>query len=132
MGKTTTSWKPGQSGNPAGRPKGTKDAINKAFLEDVTEDWRECGKEALERARKERPAEYVRMVASLLPKDQNLNVVTSDDALFHQVLELMNSDPAKENARLKAEIAALKGEAPRVIDREARELSAVPISGSRN
>ena len=117
MGKTTTSWKPGQSGNPAGRPKGTKDAINKAFLEDVTEDWRECGKEALERARKERPAEYVRMVASLLPKDQNLNVVTSTDDLFVQMLDLINSgrtddEVRKENARVKAEIAALKGEAP--------------------
>jgi hypothetical protein len=32
-------------------------------------------------------------------------------------------------ARLKAEIAALRGETPRVIDREARELSAVPIKG---
>ncbi len=115
MGKTTTSWKPGQSGNPAGRPKGTKDAINKAFLDDVTEDWRECGKEALERARKDKPAEYVRMVASLLPKDQNLNVVTSTDDLFCQILDSMNSGRAddevrKENARMKAEIAALKGE----------------------
>ncbi len=117
MGKTTTSWKPGQSGNPAGRPKGTKDAINKAFLDDVTEDWRECGKEALERARKDKPAEYVRMVAGLLPKDQNLNVVTSTDDLFCQMLDSMNSGRAddevrKENARMKAEIAALKGEAP--------------------
>ena len=115
MGKTTTSWKPGQSGNPAGRPKGTKDAINKAFLEDVTEDWRECGKEALARARKDKPAEYVRMVAGLLPKDQNLNVVTSTDDLFCQMLDSMNSGRAddevrKENARMKAEIAALKGE----------------------
>ena len=112
MGKSTTSWKPGQSGNPAGRPKGTKDAINKAFLEDVTEDWRAYGREALELARKEKPAEYVRMVAGLLPKDQNLNVVTSTDDLFCQMLDLINSDPAKENARLKAEIAALKGEMP--------------------
>jgi len=115
VGKTTTSWKPGQSGNPAGRPKGSKDAINKAFLEDVTEDWRECGKEALERARKDKPAEYVRMVAGLLPKDQNLNVVTSTDDLFCQILDSMNSGRAddevrKENARMKAEIAALKGE----------------------
>ena len=112
MGKSTTSWKPGQSGNPAGRPKGTKDAINKAFLDDVTEDWRDHGKEALELARKEKPAEYVRMVAGLLPKDQNLNVVTSTDDLFCQMLDLINSDPAIENARLRAEIAALKGETP--------------------
>ncbi len=118
MPKTSTSWKPGQTGNPAGRPKGTKDAINKAFVDDVTKDWRECGKEALERARKERPAEYVRMVASLLPKDQNLRVESSTDSLFCQILDSMNAGPVDdeirtENTRLKEQIAALKGEAPR-------------------
>ncbi len=120
MGKSTTSWKPGQSGNPAGRPKGTKDAINKAFLEDVTEDWRDHGREALERARKDKPAEYVRMVAGLLPKDQNLNV-TSEDSVFNRILDLINHDPVEENARLKEELAALKGKTPEDVSGELPE-----------
>ena len=115
MPKTSTSWKPGQSGNPLGRPKGSRDTINEAFLKDLAADWKDDGIVALRKAREDRPAEYCRMVASLLPKDQNLNVVTSTDDLFVQMLDSMNSGRAddevrKENARMKAEIAALKGE----------------------
>ncbi|GAJ03612.1 unnamed protein product, partial [marine sediment metagenome] len=32
MGKTSTSWEKGQSGNPEGRPRGTRDMVTKAFL----------------------------------------------------------------------------------------------------
>ncbi len=130
MGKSNTSWIPGQSGNPAGRPKGSRDTINEAFLKDLAADWAGDGIEALRKAREERPAEYCRMVANLQPKDQNLNV--KNDNPFAAALLAFNKSPIgleDENARLKAEIAALKGEAPRVIDREARELSAVPIKG---
>ena len=62
-------WKKGQSGNPKGRPKGSRDKINKAFVDDFTDDWRKHGKEAIERVREERPAEYLRIAASLVPKE---------------------------------------------------------------
>lgn len=32
MGKTSTSWVQGQSGNPEGRPRGSRDTVTKAFL----------------------------------------------------------------------------------------------------
>ncbi len=113
MPKTSTSWKPGQSGNPAGRPKGSRDTINEAFLKNLAADWAGDGIEALRKAREERPAEYCRMVANLQPKDQNLSV-KSDDPMAAAFLAV-NATPiglADENARLKAEIAALKGETP--------------------
>jgi len=82
-------WTKGQSGNPKGRPKGSRDTINKAFIDDLTKDWREHGEEALQRAREERPAEYVRMVASLLPKEANMQVGVQDEAgqVFLEVLK---------------------------------------------
>ena len=67
-----TKWQKGQSGNPKGRPKGSRDAITKAFIDDLSEDWREHGLETIQRAREERPAEYVRMVASLIPKENSM------------------------------------------------------------
>ncbi len=113
MAKSTTSWKPGESGNPAGRPKGSRDTINEAFLKDLAADWAGDGIEALRKAREERPAEYCRMVANLQPKDQNLSV-KNDDPMAAAFLAF-NKSPiglADENARLKKEIAALKGETP--------------------
>ncbi len=113
MAKSTTSWKPGESGNPAGRPKGSRDTINEAFLKDLAADWAGDGIAALRKAREERPAEYCRMVANLQPKDQNVSV--KNDNPFAAALLAFNKSPIgleDENARLKEEIAALKGEAP--------------------
>ena len=113
MPKTSTSWKPGQSGNPAGRPKGSRDTINEAFLKDLAADWKDDGIEALRKAREDRPAEYCRMVASLLPKDQNLNV-KNDDPVSAAFMAAMKVPIGleDENARLKEQIAALRGEKP--------------------
>lgn len=59
---------PGQSGNLRGRPKGSRHKLSEAFLADLAEHWEANGIEALRRARTEDPAAYVRVIASLLPK----------------------------------------------------------------
>jgi len=75
-----TRFKPGQSGNPAGKPKGTKHKLAEDFLKDVYADWQEGGIEALKAARETMPAQYCKMVAGLLPKDVN---VTADHTVTH-------------------------------------------------
>ena len=113
MAKSSTSWQAGESGNPAGRPKGSRDTINEAFLKDLAADWAGDGIKALRKAREDRPAEYCRMIASLLPKDRNLNV-KNDNPVSDAFLAAMKSPIGleDENARLKAELAALRGEKP--------------------
>src|ERR1700753_1687473 len=61
-------WKPGQSGNPAGRPKGSRNKLGEAFLTELHADFCEHGKEAIARVRDEAPALYVTAVASLFGK----------------------------------------------------------------
>ena len=58
---------PGVSGNPSGRPKGSRNKLQEDFLRDLYADWHEGGKEALATMRAEKPNEYVRVVAGLLP-----------------------------------------------------------------
>ena len=72
-------FKPGESGNPAGRPKGSRNKLGEAFIADLHEDWSENGKAALVACREQNPAAYVKVVASLLPKDVNINVTAIDE-----------------------------------------------------
>lgn len=64
----------GQSGNPAGRPKGSKNKLAEDFVRDLAESWTEHGKTAIAELREKDVAKYVATVAALIPKDINLNV----------------------------------------------------------
>ena len=60
-----------EKGHPrmGGRRKGTRDRISTALLEAIAADFEEFGADAVKIARVERPVEYLRVVASLLPKE---------------------------------------------------------------
>ena len=67
-------WKPGQSGNPAGRPKGSRHKLGEDFIRALAEDFENHGKDAIVKMREDRPGDYIKVIASLVPKDLNLNV----------------------------------------------------------
>lgn len=62
-------FKPGQSGNPAGRPKGARSKLGEAFLKELLADWEQHGAKAIIDMREDKPADYVKVVASILPKE---------------------------------------------------------------
>ena len=67
--RESTQFKPRQSGNPAGRPKGSRNKLSEEFFQDLYDVWQAFGKPALETMAMLYPAEFVRMVASLIPKE---------------------------------------------------------------
>src|SRR6185437_4393246 len=61
------SWKPGQSGNPAGRAKGSRNKLGEAFIEAMHADFMEHGTQVIETVRVEKPDQYLKVIASILP-----------------------------------------------------------------
>jgi hypothetical protein len=55
--------------NPAGRPKVSRHKIGEAFLAALHADFVQYGSCAIERVREERPADCLKVVASILAKE---------------------------------------------------------------
>ena len=61
-------WQPGQSANPAGRPRGSRSRLSESFLSDFHTVWEEEGLEAIRRCARNDPSTFVRIAASLRDK----------------------------------------------------------------
>ena len=72
------AWKPGQSGNPAGRPKGVKNALLTQALLDLQKDWQENGSQAIVTMRERNPDRYVKAVLDMMPREFALDGETQE------------------------------------------------------
>lgn len=79
------AWKPGESGNPAGRQKGSRNKLGEAFLEDMLTDWGQHGKAVIEAVRADKPDQYLKVVASILPRELNVKVGDLDELTDDQL-----------------------------------------------
>lgn len=62
-----------------GRPKGARNKLGEAFLEALNDDFQQHGVAAIQVVRAEKPDQYLKVIASLLPKDHNININNADD-----------------------------------------------------
>ncbi len=58
----------GQSGNPAGRPKGARSKLSEAFLGKLLDDFNVHGVEAIEALRRSDPKAYLHIIAAIAAK----------------------------------------------------------------
>jgi hypothetical protein len=65
---TAPRFKPGQSGNIAGNPQSLRQKLQFDFTKALQADFEKHGHPAIELARESDPLGYVKMVASLMPK----------------------------------------------------------------
>lgn len=87
----TGRFLPGNSGF-SGRPKGSRNKLGEAFLTDMYADWQEHGAKVIESVRADKPDVYLKVVASILPRDLNVNInpleEATDDELIQRLRDL--------------------------------------------
>ena len=91
--------------NPKGRPKGSRNKISEAFIQALHTDFAEHGAQAIVDTRESKPAEYIRTVASLVPKEVLHRSATddmSDDDLEDIISSLADSIERVRAARGEA------------------------------
>ena len=73
MPKEDTQFKPGSPGGP-GRPLGSKNRLSEYFLHELADHFETHGREAIVRLCESSPGEYLRIIASLTPKELALEI----------------------------------------------------------
>jgi hypothetical protein len=90
-GRFVIGGKPGP-----GRPRGARSRLGEAFLEDLRDAWNEHGATALTACAINEPGTFCKIVASLLPRDINVNVAVDPRGFvekFRSAVALLGNDP---------------------------------------
>jgi hypothetical protein len=102
-------WKPGQSGNPAGRPKGSRNRLSELVFEKLLARLEgPDGDAMLDRIMQDEPAKLLAAIVALVPKqvdtdiDVKVRVTSSVDSLMTRLDALAKRDREYEADRERA------------------------------
>ena len=83
-------WKPGQTGNPKGRPTGARQKLTDSFIRDLSAHYEKHGAEIITRVAEQDPVSYMNIVARFIPKETALTInsnVCLDPAQMQRIAE---------------------------------------------
>src|SRR5215467_12461406 len=89
---STNLWQPGQSGNPAGRLRGSRNKLTEEVICALLRDFRQHGQKAVARVRQTQPGTYLKVLALLIPREHKVEMANAITGLTDTQLDLMIED----------------------------------------
>ena len=109
--KQLTPWQPGQSGNPNGRPKGSRNKLSEDFVAKLYEDFTTHGQTAIEECRAKSPETYVKVIAGLLPKEMHISASPLEEMSADDISDALARIAALRTALIGTDGVAAKSRA---------------------
>ncbi|MGY8631846.1 hypothetical protein RAD15_05020 [Bradyrhizobium sp. 14AA] len=95
----------GNSGGP-GRKVGARNKLGEAFVADLRDAWEEHGPDVIARVARDDPAALLKVIASLMPRDYNINQTVGVDAqnvldAFRSAVSLLGNEAPTRLPKVK-------------------------------
>jgi hypothetical protein len=107
-------WRPGQSGNPKGRPIGSRNKLNEKFILALHDDFAKHGPAVIEKVRETRPEIYLKVIASILPRELHFKSANAFDGMSDEELSTLLVDVRRSLTARTAEGSPAGSDTPRV------------------
>ena len=112
-------WQPGESGNPTGRLRGSRNKLCEAVICALLRVFSKHGEKAIAKVRREQPGVYLRCLTLLIPREHKVQHSNPLKDLTDEQLE-------QAIAAIEAMLAAQAGETAKVIEGEAEVVPSLP------
>src|SRR5215468_7485441 len=98
-------WQRGVSGNPTGRPRGSRNALSEEVTCAILRDFRQHGQKAVAKVRQTQPAAYLKICALLVPREMKLEPTNplksmTDEELAAAIAAVQEAINASQDAKV--------------------------------
>src|SRR5262245_15531752 len=117
-------WQPGESGNPAGRLRGSRNKLSEAVICALLRDFSMHGEKAIAKVRRTQPAAYLKILALLVPREHKVE--------HSNAIKEMTTEQIERSIEFIKEMIAKRDAAAnaKVIEGEAEVVLSLPAPGS--